>query len=73
MTYPFQICLLSVVVAGRILNRFAKDIGFMDELLPSTFTDFNQVSILQLLEVGLFGSFNFWSKFLTNSHCILIL
>ena len=33
---------------GRILNRFAKDIGFMDELLPTTFTDFNQISLMVL-------------------------
>ena len=31
------------VLAGRILNRFAKDIGHMDELLPLIFLDFIQV------------------------------
>ncbi|XP_072034829.1 ATP-binding cassette sub-family C member 4-like [Amphiura filiformis] len=33
---------------GRILNRFAKDIGFMDELLPTTMGDFNQISLMVL-------------------------
>ena len=31
------------VLAGRILNRFSKDIGHMDELLPLIFLDFIQV------------------------------
>ncbi|XP_029065992.1 uncharacterized protein LOC114888177 isoform X2 [Monodon monoceros] len=30
---------------GRILNRFSKDIGHMDDLLPLTFLDFIQNSI----------------------------
>ena len=34
------------VSAGRILNRFTKDIGFMDELLPKTFFDFLQVCVV---------------------------
>lgn len=29
--------------SGRILNRFSKDIGAVDETLPSTVTDFVQV------------------------------
>ncbi|PWA31119.1 hypothetical protein CCH79_00002728, partial [Gambusia affinis] len=29
---------------GRILNRFSKDIGYLDSLLPWTFVDFTQVS-----------------------------
>lgn len=29
--------------SGRILNRFSKDIGAVDETLPSTITDFVQV------------------------------
>ena len=32
------------VLAGRILNRFSKDIGHMDDLLPQTFQDFIQVT-----------------------------
>uniref|UniRef100_A0A7N8WQN1 Multidrug resistance-associated protein 4 n=1 Tax=Mastacembelus armatus TaxID=205130 RepID=A0A7N8WQN1_9TELE len=30
---------------GRILNRFSKDIGYLDSLLPWTFVDFFQVSL----------------------------
>lgn len=30
---------------GRILNRFTKDIGQMDSMLPMTFVDFYQVSL----------------------------
>lgn len=32
-----------LVISGRILNRFAKDIGQLDSLLPWTFVDFIQV------------------------------
>ncbi|KAM9804854.1 LOW QUALITY PROTEIN: ATP-binding cassette sub-family C member 4-like [Neosynchiropus ocellatus] len=35
---------------GRILNRFSKDIGYLDSLLPWTFVDFIQV-VLQVLGV----------------------
>ncbi|KAM3862000.1 ATP-binding cassette sub-family C member 4-like [Diretmus argenteus] len=35
---------------GRILNRFSKDIGYLDSLLPWTFVDFIQV-LLQVLGV----------------------
>ncbi|CAK6954010.1 ATP-binding cassette sub-family C member 4-like [Scomber scombrus] len=35
---------------GRILNRFSKDIGYLDSLLPWTFVDFIQV-FLQVLGV----------------------
>uniref|UniRef100_A0A672S338 ATP-binding cassette, sub-family C (CFTR/MRP), member 4 n=1 Tax=Sinocyclocheilus grahami TaxID=75366 RepID=A0A672S338_SINGR len=35
---------------GRILNRFAKDIGYLDSLLPWTFVDFIQV-FLQIIGV----------------------
>nr|XP_042111060.1 ATP-binding cassette sub-family C member 4-like [Ovis aries] len=37
---------------GRILNRFSKDIGHMDELLPQIFQDFIQMF---LLVIGLVG------------------
>lgn len=30
---------------GRILNRFSKDVGHLDNLLPWTFVDFIQVSL----------------------------
>jgi ATP-binding cassette subfamily C (CFTR/MRP) protein 4 len=29
--------------AGRIMNRFSKDLGMVDEMLPSTMLDFWQV------------------------------
>ncbi|XP_067315095.1 ATP-binding cassette sub-family C member 4-like isoform X2 [Pseudorasbora parva] len=35
---------------GRILNRFSKDIGYLDSLLPWTFVDFFQV-LLQIVGV----------------------
>ncbi|XP_072253083.1 ATP-binding cassette sub-family C member 4-like [Leuresthes tenuis] len=35
---------------GRILNRFSKDIGYLDSLLPWTFVDFTQV-FLQVIGV----------------------
>ncbi|KAM9802673.1 ATP-binding cassette sub-family C member 4-like isoform 3-T4 [Syngnathus typhle] len=31
---------------GRILNRFSKDMGFLDSMLPWTFVDFTQVGIV---------------------------
>ena len=34
---------------GRILNRFAKDVGHMDDNLPITFFDFVQVGERRLL------------------------
>lgn len=34
---------MSGLAAGRVLNRFAKDIGQLDSNLPWTFTDFVQV------------------------------
>lgn len=35
------------ISVGRILNRFSKDIGHLDDLLPLTFLDF--VQVIQLL------------------------
>ncbi|XP_057563173.1 LOW QUALITY PROTEIN: ATP-binding cassette sub-family C member 4-like [Hippopotamus amphibius kiboko] len=37
---------------GRILNRFSKDIGHMDDLLPLTFQDFTQTFLLVIGVVG---------------------
>ena len=34
----------SCSTTGRILNRFSKDIGQLDSMLPITFVDFSQVS-----------------------------
>ncbi|EPY75990.1 multidrug resistance-associated protein 4 isoform 2, partial [Camelus ferus] len=39
-----------LVLTGRILNRFSKDIGHMDDLLPLTFLDFIQ-TFLQVIGV----------------------
>ena len=44
------------VLAGRILNRFAKDIGHMDELLPLIFLDFIQVTLTVLSEFSQGGT-----------------
>ena len=38
-------------VSGRILNRFSKDIGNMDDYLPITFFDFTQVRYLSWFPV----------------------
>ena len=35
---------LCPVLAGRLLNRFSKDIGHMDDSLPLIFQDFIQVT-----------------------------
>ncbi|XP_063966914.1 ATP-binding cassette sub-family C member 4-like isoform X1 [Lytechinus pictus] len=43
---------------GRILNRFSKDIGFMDELLPITFADFNAISLQTLAFIIVISIFN---------------
>ncbi|KAM6180104.1 ATP-binding cassette sub-family C member 4 isoform 2-T2 [Erethizon dorsatum] len=37
---------------GRILNRFSKDIGHMDDLLPLTFLDFTQTLLLVISVVA---------------------
>ncbi|XP_042110929.1 ATP-binding cassette sub-family C member 4-like isoform X5 [Ovis aries] len=39
-------------LTGRILNRFSKDIGHMDDLLPQTFQDFIQMFLLVIGVVG---------------------
>ncbi|XP_038064939.1 multidrug resistance-associated protein 4-like [Patiria miniata] len=43
---------------GRILNRFAKDIGYMDDVLPSTFTEFLEISLSAIANVILISIFN---------------
>ncbi|GFS18862.1 multidrug resistance-associated protein 4 [Elysia marginata] len=45
---------------GRILNRFSKDVGHMDDLLPVTFFDFVQCSLLILGIVLVAGVVNPW-------------
>ena len=39
--------LLTLPSVGRVLNRFAKDVGFLDDLLPITFCEYLLVSGLQ--------------------------
>jgi len=36
---------LTLPSAGRVLNRFAKDVGFLDDLLPSIFCEYLLVSV----------------------------
>ncbi|GFN98107.1 multidrug resistance-associated protein 4 [Plakobranchus ocellatus] len=45
---------------GRILNRFSKDVGHMDDLLPVTFFDFVQCALLILGIVLVAGVVNPW-------------
>ncbi|XP_053404593.1 ATP-binding cassette sub-family C member 4-like isoform X3 [Mercenaria mercenaria] len=45
---------------GRVLNRFSKDVGHMDDLLPITFFDFVQCSLLILGIVIVAGVVNPW-------------
>ena len=35
---------LLLVYLGRIFNRFSKDMGYLDDILPSTFYDYLTVS-----------------------------
>lgn len=44
------------VSVGRILNRFSKDIGHLDDLLPLTFLDFVQVIQLTLSKPSILHS-----------------
>ena len=34
------------MIAGRVLNRFSKDVGFLDKLLPFIFCEYTLVRIL---------------------------
>eukprot|EP00055_Hartaetosiga_balthica_P012308 m.59252 g.59252 ORF g.59252 m.59252 type:complete len:1418 (+) comp7903_c0_seq3:26-4279(+) len=45
---------------GRILNRFSKDMGFLDDLMPWTLFDIIQLSFLVLGICLLVISVNFW-------------
>ncbi|XP_038615214.1 multidrug resistance-associated protein 4 isoform X2 [Tachyglossus aculeatus] len=40
------------IYAGRILNRFSKDIGHLDDLLPLTFLDFIQILLMMIAVVA---------------------
>jgi len=41
---------------GRILNRFAKDQGLVDELLPMTMSNFLNIAVLVIMILGIMGS-----------------
>eukprot|EP01147_Barroeca_monosierra_P004350 gene4350-6642_t len=45
---------------GRILNRFSKDLGFMDDMLPVTIVDFVQLSVSMMGAVVLACTVNPW-------------
>ncbi|XP_062383443.1 multidrug resistance-associated protein 4 isoform X2 [Sardina pilchardus] len=45
---------------GRILNRFSKDIGQLDSLLPWTFVDFIQVFLQIIGSIAVAASVIFW-------------
>ncbi|KAB0797840.1 hypothetical protein PPYR_08833 [Photinus pyralis] len=46
--------------SGRILNRFSKDMGAMDELLPDAFLDYVQLSLSCCAIVSVIASVNPW-------------
>ncbi|KAB0797841.1 hypothetical protein PPYR_08834 [Photinus pyralis] len=46
--------------SGRILNRFAKDMGAIDELLPTAMLDYVQLSLMVLGIIGIISSVNPW-------------
>lgn len=46
--------------SGRILNRFSKDMGAMDELLPGAMLDFVQLSLMCIAIVSVIASVNPW-------------
>ena len=35
----------SMICVGRVLNRFSKDVGFLDDIIPPPFFDYLSVSI----------------------------
>ena len=46
--------------AGRVLNRFSRDIGIMDELLPDVFLEALQFVLFSIGSVVLPSVLNFW-------------
>ncbi|KAK6195727.1 hypothetical protein SNE40_001092 [Patella caerulea] len=58
---------------GRILNRFSKDVGHMDDLLPVTFFDFIQCFLLILGIILVAGIVNPWVFIPTVPLCGLFL
>ena len=53
----------SSIYVGRVLNRFSKDIGFVDAALPYEFVDFLTVSIE--------NNWNVYSYIIHVSLCVL--
>ena len=47
-----MICLSYLLYTGRILNRFSRDIGQIDDMLPMTFYDFLQCALMCLAAIG---------------------
>lgn len=39
------------IFLGRIVNRFSKDVGFLDDLLPYSFCEFLLVSLFLLIPI----------------------
>ncbi|XP_067669590.1 ATP-binding cassette sub-family C member 4-like isoform X2 [Haliotis asinina] len=58
---------------GRILNRFSKDVGHMDDLLPITFFDFVQCFLLIVGIIIVAGIINPWVFIPTVPLCILFI
>ena len=46
--------------AGRILNRFSKDIGIMDEILPLTLYDSSSLTIRMIVSIIIPAIVNNW-------------
>ena len=57
---------------GRILNRFSKDIGCLDELLPKCFLFFIQLTLLMLASVLVAIATNAWLLFISVSVVLII-
>lgn len=45
---------------GRILNRFSKDMGQIDELLPVAMVEFVQIFLIQISIIILVAIVNYW-------------
>ena len=58
---------------GRILNRFSKDIGYLDEVLPNTFLKAIQHVLVVLASILIPIVTNAWLVFATVPFAVLIL
>ena len=59
--------------AGRVLNRFSKDMGCVDELLPKMFLSVIQLFLLMLVAATLPAFTNFWLCFVSLPIIIIFL